>query len=251
MTGVHSLAGSRSFIVVRLRSLDDVPFLSDRKLQLFDQKQRREIARCEANFLPFMRLFGSKSGHCQLCFQQPLIVNSLFLSFLFDPDPDPDPDYIPSPPLPEAEIGRYLLTAVGSRQLRQEKEMPSIQSALPPELADNVIRLYRECLRRAYYVGHQVPSPPPPSLERNIHGPPQFMSPKFSPLKLETIPKPSQPLSAPSLATLLGSQTAALTGQLAVHQFPPTPFTVVQLEKLPHDCPTLSKVKTVTSCMDG
>ncbi|KAI0510836.1 uncharacterized protein LOC110105505 [Dendrobium catenatum] len=33
--------------------------------------------------------------------------------------------------------------------------MPSIQSALPPELADNVIRLYRECLRRAYYVGHQ------------------------------------------------------------------------------------------------
>uniref|UniRef100_A0A804K3F6 Complex 1 LYR protein domain-containing protein n=1 Tax=Musa acuminata subsp. malaccensis TaxID=214687 RepID=A0A804K3F6_MUSAM len=33
--------------------------------------------------------------------------------------------------------------------------MPSIQTALPPELADNVIRLYRECLRRAKYIGHQ------------------------------------------------------------------------------------------------
>uniref|UniRef100_A0A0E0EMU3 Complex 1 LYR protein n=1 Tax=Oryza meridionalis TaxID=40149 RepID=A0A0E0EMU3_9ORYZ len=35
------------------------------------------------------------------------------------------------------------------------KEMPSIQKALPPELADNVIRLYRECLRRARFIGHQ------------------------------------------------------------------------------------------------
>ncbi|CAN6551183.1 unnamed protein product [Malus baccata var. baccata] len=26
--------------------------------------------------------------------------------------------------------------------------MPSLQTALPPELANNVIRLYRECLRR-------------------------------------------------------------------------------------------------------
>ncbi|XP_074587766.1 uncharacterized protein LOC141843615 [Curcuma longa] len=33
--------------------------------------------------------------------------------------------------------------------------MPTLQSALPPELADNVIRLYRECLRRARFVGHQ------------------------------------------------------------------------------------------------
>ncbi|XP_031256388.1 uncharacterized protein LOC116114390 isoform X2 [Pistacia vera] len=33
--------------------------------------------------------------------------------------------------------------------------MPSLQTALPPELANNVIRLYRECLRRAKYVGHQ------------------------------------------------------------------------------------------------
>ncbi|XP_044499217.1 uncharacterized protein LOC123220722 isoform X2 [Mangifera indica] len=33
--------------------------------------------------------------------------------------------------------------------------MPSLQTALPPELADNVIRLYRECLRRAKYIGHQ------------------------------------------------------------------------------------------------
>ncbi|KAL5681369.1 hypothetical protein ACJX0J_007754, partial [Zea mays] len=35
------------------------------------------------------------------------------------------------------------------------KEMPSLQKALPPELADNVLRLYRECLRRAKYIGHQ------------------------------------------------------------------------------------------------
>ncbi|KAF8017762.1 hypothetical protein BT93_H2842 [Corymbia citriodora subsp. variegata] len=33
--------------------------------------------------------------------------------------------------------------------------MPSLQTALPPELADNVLRLYRECLRRAKYIGHR------------------------------------------------------------------------------------------------
>ncbi|KAM7459430.1 hypothetical protein LguiA_036424 [Lonicera macranthoides] len=33
--------------------------------------------------------------------------------------------------------------------------MPSLQTALPPEIADNAIRLYRECLRRAKYVGHR------------------------------------------------------------------------------------------------
>ncbi|KAJ7980445.1 Complex 1 LYR protein [Quillaja saponaria] len=33
--------------------------------------------------------------------------------------------------------------------------MPSLQTALPPELANNVIRLYRECLRRAKYIGNQ------------------------------------------------------------------------------------------------
>uniref|UniRef100_A0A0E0MNP1 Complex 1 LYR protein domain-containing protein n=2 Tax=Oryzinae TaxID=1648021 RepID=A0A0E0MNP1_ORYPU len=43
-----------------------------------------------------------------------------------------------------------------STRLKSEwKEMPSIQKALPPELADNVIRLYRECLRRARFIGHQ------------------------------------------------------------------------------------------------
>ncbi|RAL38138.1 unnamed protein product [Cuscuta campestris] len=31
--------------------------------------------------------------------------------------------------------------------------MPSLQTALPPELANNTIRLYRECLRRAKYIG--------------------------------------------------------------------------------------------------
>ncbi|KAI3687038.1 hypothetical protein L1987_80728 [Smallanthus sonchifolius] len=34
-------------------------------------------------------------------------------------------------------------------------KMPSLQTALPPELADNAIRLYRECLRRAKYIGHK------------------------------------------------------------------------------------------------
>lgn len=31
--------------------------------------------------------------------------------------------------------------------------MPSLQTALPPELANNAIRLYRECLRRAVCIG--------------------------------------------------------------------------------------------------
>ncbi|XP_021759901.1 uncharacterized protein LOC110724756 [Chenopodium quinoa] len=31
--------------------------------------------------------------------------------------------------------------------------MPSLQTSLPPELANNAIRLYRECLRRAKYIG--------------------------------------------------------------------------------------------------
>ncbi|KAI9122821.1 hypothetical protein K1719_005710 [Acacia pycnantha] len=34
-------------------------------------------------------------------------------------------------------------------------KMPSLQTALPPELANNAIRLYRECLRRAKYIGHR------------------------------------------------------------------------------------------------
>ncbi|KAL1557102.1 hypothetical protein AAHA92_12630 [Salvia divinorum] len=33
--------------------------------------------------------------------------------------------------------------------------MPSLQIALPPELANNAIRLYRECLRRAKYIGQK------------------------------------------------------------------------------------------------
>ncbi|KAK7303638.1 hypothetical protein RJT34_14549 [Clitoria ternatea] len=33
--------------------------------------------------------------------------------------------------------------------------MPSLQTALPPELANNAIRLYRECLRRAKYIGNR------------------------------------------------------------------------------------------------
>ncbi|XP_028115756.1 uncharacterized protein LOC114313579 isoform X2 [Camellia sinensis] len=34
-----------------------------------------------------------------------------------------------------------------------KSNMPSLQTALPPELANNAIRLYRECLRRAKYIG--------------------------------------------------------------------------------------------------
>ncbi|GKV29528.1 hypothetical protein SLEP1_g38450 [Rubroshorea leprosula] len=33
--------------------------------------------------------------------------------------------------------------------------MPSLQTALPPELTNNEIRLYRECLRRAKCIGHK------------------------------------------------------------------------------------------------
>ncbi|KAL1806771.1 hypothetical protein DCAR_0832610 [Daucus carota subsp. sativus] len=38
--------------------------------------------------------------------------------------------------------------------------MPSLQTALPPELANNALRLYRECLRRAKYVGSQQHNTP-------------------------------------------------------------------------------------------
>ncbi|KAI0488121.1 hypothetical protein KFK09_027948 [Dendrobium nobile] len=44
-----------SFVAVRLRSFDDFPFLSDRKLRHFDRKQEQELAGCEVNFLPFAR----------------------------------------------------------------------------------------------------------------------------------------------------------------------------------------------------
>ncbi|XP_021642929.2 uncharacterized protein LOC110637229 isoform X2 [Hevea brasiliensis] len=40
--------------------------------------------------------------------------------------------------------------------------MPSLQTALPPELANNAIRLYRECLRRAKYIGHR-------QFKKNMH----------------------------------------------------------------------------------
>ncbi|XP_048594646.1 uncharacterized protein BNAA01G27230D [Brassica napus] len=33
--------------------------------------------------------------------------------------------------------------------------MPNLQGSLPPELANNVVRLYRECLRRATFIGKQ------------------------------------------------------------------------------------------------
>ncbi|BAB02734.1 unnamed protein product [Arabidopsis thaliana] len=42
--------------------------------------------------------------------------------------------------------------------------MPSLQTSLPPELANNVVRLYRECLRRAKFIGKQSLS----NLEQNV-----------------------------------------------------------------------------------
>ncbi|CAN6811061.1 unnamed protein product [Brassica oleracea] len=33
--------------------------------------------------------------------------------------------------------------------------MPTLQGSLPPELANNVVRLHRECLRRASFIGKQ------------------------------------------------------------------------------------------------
>ncbi|KAJ4982096.1 hypothetical protein NE237_032933 [Protea cynaroides] len=39
--------------------------------------------------------------------------------------------------------------------LKGKENMPSLQTALPPELANNVIRLFRECLRRSRFIGLQ------------------------------------------------------------------------------------------------
>ncbi|KAL0921207.1 hypothetical protein M5K25_008259 [Dendrobium thyrsiflorum] len=48
-----------SFVVVRLGSFDDFPFLSDQKLRIFFyRKQRRELAGCDGNFLSFARFIG-------------------------------------------------------------------------------------------------------------------------------------------------------------------------------------------------
>ncbi|CAJ2662615.1 uncharacterized protein LOC123885037 [Trifolium pratense] len=38
--------------------------------------------------------------------------------------------------------------------------MPTLQTSLPPEIANNAIRLYRECLRRAKYIGHRQNNTP-------------------------------------------------------------------------------------------
>ncbi|KAJ4886798.1 Complex 1 LYR protein [Raphanus sativus] len=42
-----------------------------------------------------------------------------------------------------------------NRSLNLLVEMPTLQGSLPPELANNVVRLYRECLRRATFIGKQ------------------------------------------------------------------------------------------------
>ncbi|CAF1704833.1 uncharacterized protein LOC106389216 isoform X1 [Brassica napus] len=42
-----------------------------------------------------------------------------------------------------------------NKPLVSERTMPTLQGSLPPELANNVVRLYRECLRRATFIGKQ------------------------------------------------------------------------------------------------
>ncbi|GAB2219905.1 hypothetical protein Droror1_Dr00007545 [Drosera rotundifolia] len=41
-----------------------------------------------------------------------------------------------------------------------DSENWALITALPPEVANNTIRLYRECLRRAKYIGHQKHNTP-------------------------------------------------------------------------------------------
>ncbi|CAI9292011.1 unnamed protein product [Lactuca saligna] len=53
------------------------------------------------------------------------------------------------------DFGSNLPLRLSSSWKRFYNKMPSLQTALPPELANNAIRLYRECLRRAKYVGHK------------------------------------------------------------------------------------------------
>ncbi|KAJ4951119.1 hypothetical protein NE237_027951 [Protea cynaroides] len=53
------------------------------------------------------------------------------------------------------EVALTVILPVLREHLEVKKDMPSLQTALPPELANNVIRLYRECLRRARFIGHR------------------------------------------------------------------------------------------------
>ncbi|KAL4579217.1 hypothetical protein LXL04_015355 [Taraxacum kok-saghyz] len=60
---------------------------------------------------------------------------------------------------PPAKLLQHIPLVLVRNQLQSEErdrnKMPSLQTALPPEMANNAIRLYRECLRRAKYVGHK------------------------------------------------------------------------------------------------
>ncbi|XP_075079197.1 uncharacterized protein LOC107813593 isoform X5 [Nicotiana tabacum] len=51
------------------------------------------------------------------------------------------------------EITGSFVSTFPLLQFEASCAMPSLQTALPPELANNAIRLYRECLRRAKYIG--------------------------------------------------------------------------------------------------
>ncbi|KAI0504241.1 hypothetical protein KFK09_015191 [Dendrobium nobile] len=50
--------GLQASLLRLIRSFDDFPLLSDRKLRHFYRKQERELAGCEGNFLPSARFFG-------------------------------------------------------------------------------------------------------------------------------------------------------------------------------------------------
>ncbi|KAG8048994.1 hypothetical protein GUJ93_ZPchr0009g1855 [Zizania palustris] len=63
------------------------------------------------------------------------------------------PVNLPPPPPPPPLL--LLPSRRPATAATEWKKMPSLQKALPPELADNVLRLYRECLRRARFIGHQ------------------------------------------------------------------------------------------------
>ncbi|XP_016494360.1 uncharacterized protein LOC107813593 isoform X3 [Nicotiana tabacum] len=54
------------------------------------------------------------------------------------------------------EITGSFVSTFPLLQFEASCAMPSLQTALPPELANNAIRLYRECLRRAKYIGSKV-----------------------------------------------------------------------------------------------
>ncbi|KAH0460327.1 hypothetical protein IEQ34_010990 [Dendrobium chrysotoxum] len=63
---------SGSFVAVRLRSFDDFPFLSDRKLRHFDRKQQRELAGCEESEHGILKSVELRLLRCTISGDLPL-----------------------------------------------------------------------------------------------------------------------------------------------------------------------------------